>query len=109
MTDYSRLDRTQSSEDQDGGRIYVKNTDDIVPWSWNWKNLLASGETVASAAYTDSGVTRTAEALASPVTSCNVTGLGEFECVITTSTGRKFSNVFRFWAPQGGREYDYKP
>jgi hypothetical protein len=104
----SPLRRAVWFDDGDGVLATTKREDEVTPWSHDWTNDLASGETVASAAYADSGVTRTNEALASNVTSADVTGIGEFEVTVTTSTSRKFQRVFRYYSSEGISASDYR-
>jgi hypothetical protein len=64
-------------------------------------------EFVASVSYVDSGTTRTSERLDGDVSSCLVSGTGEFEATMTSNVGRKVQLVFRFVEPDMQREDDY--
>lgn len=81
----------------------------IVPVAANISTVgvlveVPSTEFVSSADYVDSGMVRTNVAIDADgvTTSCDVTGLGEFEITITTSTGREVQRVFRFHDAAGG-------
>lgn len=101
------LRRRHNFTDDGGVESYTAREDEIRGWSHDWTDELASGETVSSAAYVDSGVTRSSVTLATPITSCNVTGLGEFEVTVTLSTGRSLQKIVRFYADDGHRSEDY--
>ena len=97
---FEPLRRNRWFDDGDAAAT-TKREDDLVQWSWDWGDILESGDTVASAAYVDSGTTRTNVALATPVTSADVAGLGEFEVTVTTTNGQKHQRVFRFYSSAG--------
>jgi hypothetical protein len=107
MAEYLPLERSRWFEDQDGAMATTMREDEIVPVIINWSNQLLSGETVASVAYSDSGVTRTGTALATPQTTDYVTGIGETEITITTSLARKLQKVVRTYSETGGSSSDY--
>lgn len=107
MTHYLPLVHNRWFEDLDQAMATTMREDEIIPCVINWGNLLASGETIASVAYTDSGLTRSGTALASPETTDNITGIGETEITCTTSTGRKLQKIVRTYSETGHRRLDY--
>lgn len=96
--------------DTDGAIATTKHRDELLQVTLNWTDRLASGETVSSAAYEDSGVTRSGVSVSTPSTICSVTGLGEFEVEVTTSASRKMVERVRFYDFEGpgARERDYR-
>lgn len=89
--------------DYDGAIATTKRNDELVKVTLDWTDLLASGETVSSAAYTDSGVTRSSTSVSTPQTITSVTGLGEFKIVMTSSASRTPEVVIRFYDSAAGR------
>lgn len=95
--------------DEDGVLFAVlgKNTDDLAV-TWSLLDYLASGETVSSAAYSDSGVTTSSKSVSSPSVLFSITGIGETEVAATLSTGRVVTRRFRTYLAQTmRREKDY--
>ena len=108
MSSFEPLVRNRWFVDQDGAFATPKRLDEIIAWSHDWTDALASGETISSAAYVDSGTTRTNVTAVSPITAADVAGVGEFEVTVTLSTGRKLQRVFRFYDYGGSATSDYK-
>lgn len=102
---FSKLERRQHTRVSDGFE-YEKNRDDKIAWSWDWSNECGS-DALASAAYVDSGVTRSGVALVGNVTSCDLTGAGYFELAVTTAAGRIYKKTFYFVEPSGLDSDDY--
>lgn len=102
------LVRTRHFVDDDGAIAYVKADEDEIQITWDLTDYLASGETVSSAAYDDSGVTTSGKSVSSPNVIFTATGLGETEVTATLSTGRTVERTFRFMSPSGNRASDYK-
>ena len=62
----------------------------------------ATGETVSSAAYVDSGVTTSSKSVATPLTTCTVNKTGYTTVTVTLSTGRTRERRVYFISPHGG-------
>jgi hypothetical protein len=88
--------------DQDGAFATTKRSDETVQVTLDWTDRLASGETLSTATYQDSGVTRSGVSVSSPNTIATVLGLGEFEVTVTTSASRVLQQVVRFYDSRGG-------
>lgn len=106
-THYGPLERTRYFTDDEGYLSTTKTEDEILAFAYDWTDELATSETVSSVAYVASGVTTSGAALASPVSTITVTGVGELEITPTLSTGRKLQRTVRFYAPKGTWSTDY--
>lgn len=104
-----KLERKHDFEDARGNISYSKRKDEIIKVTIDWTNELdtANSETVSSAAYTDSGVTRSSVSVSSPNTICSVTGIGYFDVTVTTSTSRKLKKRICFYSIDDAKESDY--
>jgi hypothetical protein len=80
----------------DDGLATTKAREDELRVVWDLTDYLASGETVSSAAYQDSGVTHSAASVSTPQVIFTVTGLGYTIVTATLSTGRTVEQVFYF-------------
>lgn len=107
-TTYLPLTRNRWFQDQDGAMATTAREDEHVACVINWSNLLLSGETISSVVYDDSGVTRIGTALATPVTTDYITGIGETEITVTTSLSRKLQKVVRIYEHSGQPVTDYQ-
>jgi hypothetical protein len=96
--------------DNDDADATTKHENEALLWTWDLDKSgeLASGETVSSAAYEDSGVTRSGAGTSATTVYATVTGLGEFKVTVTLSTGRKLVRVVRFYAKVGSKPTDYR-
>lgn len=74
---------------------------------WDLTDYLASGETVSSVAYADSGAVSSGKSLATPQITFTLTGLGETKLTATLSTGRVVIRRFRITRSDGWRRSDY--
>lgn len=102
------LERTRYFRDRDGVLATSKRYDEIVQLVLDWTDQLASGETVSSVAYEDSGVTRSSTSNTTTTSTTSVTGTGETEITVTTSAARKLQAVVRFYGAEGVRAGDYR-
>jgi hypothetical protein len=98
-TFYEPLERNPWFDYEDGIGM-VKAEDDDIQVNWNLTDYLASGETVSSAAYEDSGVTTSSKSVSSPTITFTVTGLGYTTVTATLSTGRTVEKTFYLIGPQ---------
>lgn len=90
------------------GIATTKAEDDDIVLRLDWTDYLAASETVSSAAYEDSGVTRSSTSVSTPVTITTVTGLGSTTVTITTSNSRT-AEIVVYFLPKGGvRAQDYR-
>jgi hypothetical protein len=108
ITAFLPLERNRWFRDRDGILSTTKREDEIVGMTIDWSRQLASGETISSVAYEDSGVTRTGTSATTTTTVDNVTGIGETEVTVTLSTGRKLQELVRFYDREGARAGDYR-
>jgi hypothetical protein len=102
------LERSRYFVDRDGYLSTSKREDEKTTLVLDWTDQLASGESVSSVAYVDSGVTSSGAALTSPNSTIVVTGVGEVEVTATLSTGRILQRVVRFYDSAGARAMDYR-
>ena len=101
VIDYNPLRRNPWFQDKDGAQARVKASADEVQVIWDLTDHLASGETVSSAAYADSGITTSSKSVATPRITFTATGLGETVVTATLSTGRTVERTYRFFGPSG--------
>ena len=106
-TVFMPLERSRYFRDTDGALATTKRQDEIVQLVINWTDYLASGETVSSVAYVDSGVTRSSSSATTTTSTTSVTGVGETEVTATLSTGRVLQQVVRFYGTDGAAS-DYR-
>lgn len=67
--------------------VFIKDPSDIVDYSIDWTDLLASGETISSSNWTvDTGPTLSGPVLATPVATTTVTGGSAFSVYMLTDT-----------------------
>mgnify|MGYP001590501062 CR=1 FL=1 len=95
------LERTRYFPFRDGIAT-TKAVDDEIQLVLDWTDELASGETVSSAAYVDSGVTTSSKSVATPLTTCTVNKTGYTTVTVTLSTGRTRERRVYFISPHGG-------
>ena len=107
-TFYQPTVRSRWFKDRDGIVSTSKRSDEIIGVVINWAPQLATGETISSVAYEDSGVTRTGVSNSTTTSTCNVTGIGYFIVTATLSTGRKLQDVRRFYDVCGANPEDYR-
>lgn len=96
-TVFAPLERNRYFGYQDG-QATTKAIDDDVVLRWDLTDYLASGETVSSAVWADSGVTSSAKSVATPVVIGTVTGLGYATITATLSTGRTVESRWYYLA-----------
>lgn len=94
------LERNHYFADADGIISTEKYQDEILQLVLDWSNELATGETISSAAYVDSGITTSGKSTTSTTTTCTVTGVGSTEITVTLSTGRKLQRWVRYYDKQ---------
>lgn len=107
-TVYMPLERSRYFRDEDGALATTKREDEQLQLVIDWSDQLASGETISSVAYVDSGVTRSSTSNSTTTTTTTVTGIGETEVSVTTSAGRVLQQVARYYSPEGWRAGDYR-
>jgi hypothetical protein len=108
LTFYEPLERTRFFEHLDGIGTVIAEDDDVQV-NWNLGDFLASGETVSSAAYEDSGVTTSGKSVSSPTVTFTVTGWGYTTVTATLSTGRTKEKTWYFLPPDyAARSSDYR-
>lgn len=93
--------------DEDDALATWARDDEAIKVAWDLTDYLASGETVSSAAYVDSGTVTSSKSVASPQVLFTMTGTGETEVTATLSTGRIRQQVFRIHHPRSVRASDY--
>lgn len=101
------LERSRYFTNEDGDLSTSKRSDEIVQLVLDWSDQLASGETISSVAYEDSGITRSSTSNTTTTTTTNVTGTGYTEVTVTLSTGRKLQLVVRYYDSEGPGPSDY--
>lgn len=102
-TFFEPLERAQAFKDLDGETAYVKAELDDIRIVWDLTDYLASGETVSSAAYEESGATASSKSVATPQIIFTATGLGEIKVTATLSTGRTKERFFRFYPKESAK------
>lgn len=100
---------SQWFRDINGVPTTSKHKDEILLLTVDVSESVASGETVSSASWSDSGVTTSSRNTTSTTVYANVTGTnGGTTVTITLSTGRKLVRGFRFIdVPDGSQGTDY--
>lgn len=94
------LQRTTHFFDRNGDLSYSKRPDEKVTVVINWANELGS-DTISSAAYVDSGTTRTTVSATTTTTTCTVTGVGYFKVTATLASGNKLQKIVNFYDSSG--------
>ena len=107
QTHYQPLQRERFFQDNDGEIATTKRLDEKITITIDWSDQLASSETISSAAYVDSGITRSGTSNTTTTTVTTVTGVGEFEITVTTSAGNILQRVYRFYASDKNSSSDY--
>ena len=102
-TIYEPLARSRYFKDHEGVLSTSKAEDDELRVIWDLTDFLASGETVSSVAYEDSGATTSSKSVATPQILFTVTGIGETTVTATLSTSRTVERTFRFYDTRGNR------
>lgn len=86
----------------------VTDSDEDIRVILDLTDYLASGETVSSAAYEDSGITSSSKSVSTPQVLFTITGIGETKVTITLSTGREhIERVRTYLAQSNTRRRDY--
>ncbi len=106
-TVYLPLERSRYFRDADDVLSTSKREDEIIQLVLNWSDQLASSETISSVAYSSSGVTTSGTSNTTTTTTASITGTGETEITVMTSTSRKLQMVVRFYDAEGSRAGDY--
>ena len=106
-TVYEPLRRTRHFTDRDGVLSFSKAEDDELRVVLDFTDYLASGETVSSAAYADSGVTTSSKSVSTPQVIFTATGTGYTTVTVTLSTNRTVEKVVRFYNSSGTKALDY--
>ena len=101
------LERSRYFPYRDGMATTKADADEVV-LIVDWTDELASGETVSSASYADSGVTTSGKSVATPLTTCTVTKLGYTTITITTSASRTRERRFYYLPRSGTYPTDYR-
>ncbi len=102
------LERSRYFRDRDGVLATSKAEDDDLRVVLDLTDYLASGETVSSASYADSGVTTSSKSVATPQVLFTVTGTGYTTVTVTMSTGRTVDRIVRFYDSGGAKAMDYR-
>jgi hypothetical protein len=98
MTHYSPV-RGRGSRwyrDVDGYLTDTKREDEVLDIKWDITDALDTGETIASVAYDESGLTVNSSGSSGNIITLNVTETGSVEITATLSSGRKLQEAFRF-------------
>ena len=106
-TVYEPLRRSRHFIDRDGVLSFSKAENDELRVVIDLTDYLASGETVSSVVYTDSGVTTSSKSVSSPQVIFTATGVGYTTLDITLSTNRTVEKVVRFYQADGPQASDY--
>lgn len=106
-TVYEPLRRSRWFIDRDGILSFAKMLNDDLRVVLDFTDYLASGETVSSASYGDSGVTTSSKSVSTPQVIFTATGCGYTTVTATLSTGRTVDKVVRFYDVGGPRPHDY--
>lgn len=93
--------------DKDAWATTLAHQDDDAKVDYSFIDFLASGETVSSATYEDSGITTSAKSIATPVVTFTITGIGETKLTIATSASRNETVRFRTYLAEGHGVHDY--
>ena len=89
--------RRPTFADRDGVETMPKSESSVSTVTLDWADLLASGETISSAAWSDDGVTCTGETISGATTYATVTGTsGETQIKIVTSASRTLVRTIKF-------------
>ena len=103
---YRRPRTSAFFKDFDGVLTMVKREDEVMPFAENFTDDLASGETISSVSWDESGVTVTAKANTSVGHTANVKGLGEATITVTFSSGHTDIQTYR-WLGASNSVGDY--
>ena len=87
---------------------FSKAQDDELQVTLDFTDYLASGETVSSAAYVDSGVTTSSKSVATPQVLFTVTKTGYTKVTVTLSSNRTVEKIVRFYDQGGPKAVDYR-
>lgn len=102
------LRRTEHFFDDERILSYSKDKDDDMQLTWNFKEWLASGETISSVTYDEHGVTVSGSSVSSPSITFTVNGVGSLEVSLESSASRTKVIPVRFYAPGDIRTSDYR-
>lgn len=111
ITDYHRRQRGEGQlfDHLDGKGMVLYDENDDKQINWDLTELLASGETVSSAAYTDYGATTSSKSVSSPTVTFTISKYGYTKVIATLSTGRNVTRKYYTLAPDGaGVAGDYR-
>lgn len=106
---YLPLERSEWFKDKDGVWTTSKHTDEVKPYSFDYTDVLNSGETISTSSWDANGVTTSSPALATPVATVTVTGTdGSLQNTLVTSASRTLVYTYRFvGVPTGAGSRDY--
>ena len=107
-TIFDPLRRNRWFVDQDGAQATTAAEDDDLRIVWDLTDYLASGETVSSAAYDDSGAVSSAKSVATPQVIFTLSGIGHTTVTATLSTLRTVDRMFRIYPTSGAKVVDYR-
>ena len=103
------LERSRWFRNERNELSITKHPNEIIRLTLDWGDMaLASGETVSTAAYTDSGVTRTLSSVSGNTTIATFEGTGYTEINITTSASRELIQRVNFYPIDGRIVGDYR-
>ncbi len=88
--------------DEDGAyATVVHDAAEDLKVTWDLTDYLASGETVSSATYADSGAVTSSKSVSSPQVIFTITGIGETKVTVALSTGRELVRRWRVYEASG--------
>ena len=105
-TVFAPLERSRYFAYRDGMATTIAKDDDTV-LRWDLTNYLASGQTVSSATWVDSGVTSSSKSVATPVVIGTVTGHGYTTITATLSSGETVESKWYYLPKDGQLQADY--
>lgn len=93
---------------KDGKGLILVHENDDRQINWNLTDWLASGETVSSASYADSGASTSGKSVSSPTITFTITKYGYTRVTATLSTGRNITRYYYTLAPNHAKATDYQ-